>query len=740
MGANIKITSDSKKFQEEMKQITQDLKLMSSELSVATTKAELFGSKQEQLTSKSKELNNTIKGQNTILGLQKQAVQTLTGDIEKYRTRNTELSKSIAQVESKLKESIKNTGENSKETKELQQELSKLQKEYNSNEKAIASSSKQVDSYKIKMNETEKSILETKKALEETDKKLSTMKWDKAQAGLDKFGKKATEVGKNMTTKVTLPIVATGVASVKMASDMEENINKTDTVFKKNSDEVKKWSDTTLDKFGIANVTALDMASTFGDMGTSMGIPLDEATKMSTSLVGLSGDLASFKNIKIDVAKTALNGIYTGETESLKQLGVIMTQTNLDAYAMANGFGKTTKEMNEAEKVNLRYAFVMDKLSNANGDFEKTGGGVANQARVTKESIKQLGAEFGQNLLPIVASILKPLNEFLKKLGNMSPTTQKVVIGIAGFIAIIGPLLLIVGKMAFAISSIIGLFSKLSIGAGVTGAAVGGMSIPILPIILVIGALVAIGVLLWKNWDWIKEKAGQLGAWIGEKWNGIKEATSKTWNNIKEKTSQTWGAIHSKIEEHGGGIKGIIGTTMEGAKKGWELGFNAMDKATGGKLSDMKDKVSRGLNAVKDFFANLRLPEIKIPHIKMPHIGVTGEFSIKPPRIPKFSVDWYSEGAIFTSPTILGGIGVGDSNKGFGSNAEAILPLNKLWGELAKNFDKHMNNRQSINVIVNVDNNMDSKAIGKVVTTEVKKEINRETNNYRRSKGGLNLA
>ena len=144
MGANIKIKSDSQQFQDEMKQITQDLKVMSSELSTATTKAELFGSEQDKLSAKSKELGNNLKGQNTILDLQKQAITALTSDIQKYKDRNTELSKSIADVETKLKDSIKSTGEDSKETKDLTQELNKLQKEYNANEKAIDKSNSKI--------------------------------------------------------------------------------------------------------------------------------------------------------------------------------------------------------------------------------------------------------------------------------------------------------------------------------------------------------------------------------------------------------------------------------------------------------------------------------------------------------------------------------------------------------------------------------------------------------------------
>ena len=89
-------------------------------------------------------------------------------------------------------------------------------------------------------------------------------------------------------------------------------MNKVEVAFGDNADEVKSWGDTTIKQFGIAKGTALDMASLYGDMATGMGVNTKEASKLSTNLTGLAGDLASFKNVSIDVAKTALAGVFTG--------------------------------------------------------------------------------------------------------------------------------------------------------------------------------------------------------------------------------------------------------------------------------------------------------------------------------------------------------------------------------------------------------------------------------------------
>ena len=144
-----------------------------------------------------------------------------------------------------------------------------------------------------------------------------------ATKGMAKLGSTVTKVGAGMTAGLTVPIAMFGKSAVNAASDMEENLNKVDVAFGKSADKVKAWADTATESFGLSKNQALEATSLFGDMATSMGLPQDAAADMSTSLAGLAGDLASFKNIDVEQAMTALNGVFTGETESLKTLGVV---------------------------------------------------------------------------------------------------------------------------------------------------------------------------------------------------------------------------------------------------------------------------------------------------------------------------------------------------------------------------------------------------------------------------------
>lgn len=260
-----------------------------------------------------------------------------------------------------------------------------------------------------------------------------------------KMGDQLQAAGKSMSLYLTAPIAAAGAAMIKLSSDFNESANKVDVAFKESANSVEAFADTTLEKFGIAEGSALDMAALFGDMATSMGISEKAAAGMSTSLVGLAGDLASFKNIGIAQATTALNGVFTGETESLKMLGIVMTEANLAQFALSQGITKSIKDFTQAEKVQLRYAYVMAQTTNAQGDFARTGGGAANQMRVFQEGLKELGAQLGQIILPLFTELVKGLNDVIVQFKGLDPEMQQFLVVTAGIAAAIGPVLVGLG-------------------------------------------------------------------------------------------------------------------------------------------------------------------------------------------------------------------------------------------------------------------------------------------------------
>lgn len=268
-----------------------------------------------------------------------------------------------------------------------------------------------------------------------------------AEKKLAGFSSKMKDIGQSLSLRLTAPLALAGGAAIKLASDFEESLNKVNVAFKDSSKEVQAFAKTSLKSFGIAEGTALDMAALFGDMATSMGLPTGTAAKLSTSMVGLAGDLASFKNMNIEEVTTALNGVFNGQTESLQRLGIVMTEVNLKQFAMEKGIKKTLDQMTQSEKVLLRYQYVMEKSANSQGDFARTGGGAANQMRIFNESLKELGVQFGAVILPAVTQIVTKFNSILGYLRDLSPATKTFILTIAGIAAATGPLLFLAGSI-----------------------------------------------------------------------------------------------------------------------------------------------------------------------------------------------------------------------------------------------------------------------------------------------------
>ena len=309
--------------------------------------------------------------------------------------------------------------------------------------------------------------------------------FEKVSQKLQNIGKKAGQIGKNLFIKATLPIALLGASFVKTASDYQESINKVDVAFGSASKSVKSFADTAGKNFGIDRGSALDMAAMFGDMATGMGLSQDQAARMSNTLVGLSGDMSSFKNQSVSIMKTALASVFTGETESLKKLGTVMTEANLKEYARSVGITKNIKNMKQAEKVALRYAYVLKTQANALGDYKRTQEGFANQLRGLGTAWTDLSIMLGNILLPYALKLVIALKSLVEKFQALSPKTQKLILLVTGLVAVLGPILILISLMIPAVA----LLAK--------GFAFFSSVILANPIIAFIAAMV----LLYKTWD-----------------------------------------------------------------------------------------------------------------------------------------------------------------------------------------------------------------------------------------------
>lgn len=221
-------------------------------------------------------------------------------------------------------------------------------------------------------------------------------------------------------------MVKFGKEALNIASDLTEVQNVVETAFGAMSSQVDTWAKNSIQQFGLSELAAKRTASTYMAMNAGMGMVGQGAANMAMEVAGRTADIASFFNTSQEEADTMLKSIWTGETESLKRIGVVMTQTNLDAYALANGFGKTTQQMTQSEQVMLRYQYVMNQTRLAAGDFVKTQDSWANQTRILSEQWKQFLSIIGQGLIQVLTPALKFLNQMMGVLIQWAQTFTAV--------------------------------------------------------------------------------------------------------------------------------------------------------------------------------------------------------------------------------------------------------------------------------------------------------------------------
>lgn len=264
------------------------------------------------------------------------------------------------------------------------------------------------------------------KGLKNAEKTIKSSGIEKALGNIGKIA---------LTAFSVKSIINFGKECLNLGSDLAEVQNVVDVTFGELNSEVNKFAENAIEKFGLGQTVAKQYTGTFGAMAKAFSFNNQAALEMSETLTGLVGDVASFYNLSSDLAYTKLKSVFTGETESLKDLGVVMTQNALDQYALANGYGKTTSKMTEQEKVALRYRFVLDKLSVAQGDFARTSDSWANQTRVLSLRFNELKATLGQGFINIFTPIVKGINLVIAKLQVLANTFKsftEMIFGSAG--------------------------------------------------------------------------------------------------------------------------------------------------------------------------------------------------------------------------------------------------------------------------------------------------------------------
>ena len=503
------------------------------------------------------EFDNSVKGMNSALSTLKKDLQTLNKNL-KFDPGNVDLlAKKMQNFQQQIEIGNKKIEELRKKQKDLGDDKIGTA-EWQKLESEIGKTEAQLQVVRRSLEATEKQLKElTPGNIEHVNKKLDEMA-EKAEKTANKIGKikDGFEKAGNAAKPFSALAVAGLGASAVAAGNLQEQTAKTGAVFKEQTKEMDAFAKSSLENFNMAENTSRDIMNTYGAMGSGLGLTAKENAKLAKSLTGLTADTVAFNDVSSDRAKTALKGIYTGETESLKELGVVMTQANLENYAMNNGITTSIKDMTEAEKVTLRYNYVMDAMADAQGAAKREQDSFNGQIRYFKEQLIEIATRIGEQMMPVLEDLLKKVNDFVEKIANLDDKGFKNIAKALVAVAAVAPLLLGVAKILGVVQMAMnGWANALRLIKGTKFAAflantfgTAAMGPVVASILAIVGVLAAVGIALKQLWDRSETfRNAMLGIWESIKQsitNSVKLITGdKGLGGIKSTWEKVWGYL-----------------------------------------------------------------------------------------------------------------------------------------------------------------------------------------------------
>lgn len=755
----IKWSMDSSNFNSGITKINQSMKVVKSEFEATSSKVDAFGNETDKLKAKAEYLTKT-------LNLQEEKVKKLKEQYEKSK---------------------KETGENSKETQNLAIKVNQAVKYYNNLEKQLKDVTNEISKSDNLFKKFTKTLNDNKEKINDYSKKA--LKGFTAITGA--IAGASTVLG-NFANDYNKSLNSLSVSTGATKAETEELGKVIKDVYSDNfGDSFKEVSDTlgvvikTLDLTGdeLKNVT--EYAFGFRD---AFGYDVSESIRAAKALMdnfGLSAE-DSF-NLMVQGEQKGLD--YSGELiDNINEYSVQFKKLGFTAEDMFNIFesgaqtgawnldkiGDAIKEFSIRaidgsnttiegfEKLGLNADEMASKFARG-GDSAKDAfykvvesinamqdpveqsivgvdlfgtmwedlgpevvghlGDIKNGFDATTDSAKKMNEirynDLGSGLKGLWREIqteaLEPLNnelmpkfkEVYEKVKEHMPQIKDTLKGVFDIISDVVIFLLDNGDwLVPLILGIAAAIGTLNLGLWAMNTALLANPVVLIAagIVAAIGAIIAIGVLVMKNWDDIKAKCEQVWGALKEDWNGFVDGVKLKWDAFK----LFWRNIVDALKQDWNNF-------VDGLKLKWAT-ITAPFRA-------VADKIKEIWNGIKGSF-------------KMPHFKLEGEFSLKKMTVPHVAVDWYYNGGIFTEPTVLGGIGVGDAYKGMGRNAEAVIPLDSMYKNIDNIIDRKLKeNQQPIYIYITNENNIDGLKVAGAVTNKVVKTITRNMKSKNVSKG-----
>ncbi len=456
--------------------------------------------------------------------------------------------------------------------------------------------------------------------------------------GGDKIKGIAGDVAK-VAAGATAALAGVAVFTSGFASDLNESLSKVGVVFGDNAKDIKDWAKSAAKSLGISEQAALESAGTFGNLFTAMEIGQGPAADMSTELVELASDLASFNNIDPAEALEKLRAGIVGEAEPLRTLGVNISAAATAQKALELGLVGVGEALTPAIKAQANYALIMEQTSTAQGDFARTSDGMANQQRTLAATFQDTMATLGQAFVPIIEAILPQLTAGLQTFGawvsGNGPAIGGVLSGVASAIGV---------AFSFVVNEVI---PRLV-------AAFQFVQKNILP-----GLVAAFSAVV----GWVKANWPAISSVVGQVFGAIANVIKTVWPLVEAVATVLFPAV--------GAAATVLFNVIDGAFKLIGGAFAALDKASevlGDIFTPLAEGFEAAIGVVKSIWNTFvgwwNSIQISVPSIDIPGIGKVGGFSIGLPDLPRLAT-----GGIVNQPTlaIIGEAG-----------PEAVIPLNQM--------------------------------------------------------------
>lgn len=593
--------------------------------------------------SKAKSLEAELKRVNTSL---------------KFHPGNADL---IAQKQKLLSQEVENTRKKLESLKAIQEQLSKSDMTNPDNERQLGAVQREI-------LKTQDKLKDLQKDLEQTSSKAyqfgESMK--KAGSKMTEVGGKAAAVGKDLTMKVTAPIVGAGVASFKMAADFQDAMGATDQIFKGSADQVKAWADSLPTHYGVAKGEALGYANTMGAMLQNIGgMSEEEAAKMSGKLVELAGDLSATFGGSTESAIQALTGALKGNTSMLDNYGMGVNATTIAQKALEMGLVDTgvsaaenQKLMVSVEKAQLKYneavkkfgpesiqakdasanldlanqkltessnkisgelsleakqaailGLVMEQTGQAQGQAGREASGASGQQKALMTELKNGAVEIGTMVMPMFVQLIGGVRDLVQWFANMSPETQNMIVNLLMVAAVVGPIILIIGKivsviglLSSGIGTLITFFSAGGAGAVAFSAVVAAIGPFIGPVLIVIGALIGILFALKTHFGSLQNAIKYFTENIPIWINNFVQAVIGFFTNLWDSAVRIFTNIKESVTSKFNELKTNATTAIENLLSSAREKVNSIKTAFTNGFDAIKTAVSDKIRAAKDAF------------------------------------------------------------------------------------------------------------------------------------------